>query len=162
MNTSSLEKLVCEVRLFLEPLWTQAHESWADSPTPYPPSKQMCRYSCIFLKEVLAEASFGVFEIKLGRPITRELDGTHEGRFGYRSADGRWHDHAWLTQKDLLIDITADQFGGPAVTVATHPSSEYHPNMSETEASENILKLQNRVNVWLQAWRTRTALTLQS
>lgn len=155
MQPVSLEQIVLEARQFLEPLWVKAHASWADVPLPAPPSKHMCRYSCIFLKEVLEEAGMGTYEIKLGRPPTRELEGKKEGKFGYRAPDGGWYDHAWLANNDILIDITADQFASFPIIITKVGAHDYRTNISEKDAHKDIQKLSHRVIPWLQAWRTR-------
>lgn len=146
-----LQTFVEEVRAFLEPHWIKAHESWADEPAPYPPSKFMCRYSCLFLKQVLQENGYGEWEIFLGRP-DREKNGTAEGVYGFKSTEGAWHDHAWLVKGDILIDITADQFSDMPVKVIAACTVSYKANLTEIEAHEELEELKKRVRLWIKAW----------
>lgn len=150
-----LGEYVSKIRIFLEPLWLKAHEAWADEPVPNPPSKYMCRYSCLFLQRVLKDAGYGDWHIFLGRPTTPELHGTENGVFGYRSTDGKWYDHAWLIKDSILIDITADQYGDMPVIVGDSVSTNYNANMSEDDVKADLQKLQKRVNYWLQEWKEK-------
>jgi len=150
-----LKEFVTDIRLFLEPIWIKAHEAWADEPIPSPPSKYMCRYSCLFLKHALHEAGYGDWKIYLGRPVSRELQGTEQGLFGYRSVDGGWHDHAWLIKDGMLIDITADQYGDLPVIVDRLPFDKYNANLTEKEVAADLQKLSGRVSMWLAEWQKR-------
>jgi hypothetical protein len=152
IKTNSLLIFIKKVRTFLEPHWVKAHEEWQDIPVPCPPSKYMCRYSCLFLKKVLKDNHYGEWQIVLGRPSI-ETEGTAEGKYGYKSPVGSWHDHAWLIQGDLLLDITADQFQGNAIYLGDKNHSKYNPNITlEAYALLDIQDLQKRVNHWLNIW----------
>lgn len=148
-----LKDFVGDIRSFLEPIWVKAHEGWADEPVPTPPSKYMCRYSCLFLKQVLNDAGYGEWQVYLGRPPSQELHGTAQGQFGYQSADGKWYDHAWLIKGDTLIDITADQYGDMPVIVCNFVPEKYHANMSEADVSADFAKLKKRVDSWVAEWQ---------
>lgn len=138
------------VRSFLEPHWITALKSWGD-PIPQPPSKQMCRFSCLFLKDVLKESNYGEWLIMLGRPDLVKSATTVD--YGFKTKNDCWHDHAWLVKDNLLIDITADQFDGDAVYVGRIDSNHYRPNLTEHDALHHLSTLKKRVNKWLDAWR---------
>jgi len=150
-----LKKFLVEIRKFLEPKWIEAHESWADEPIPNSSSKYMCRYSSIFLKEVLNQYGYGSWDIILGRPL-QELEGTPEGEFGYRNVKGNWYDHAWLVKDDALIDITADQHGGEEVLLGLKVDTRFKQNLTEddAESASQLERLRKRVNPWLQDWQS--------
>jgi hypothetical protein len=152
MQRPDLFKIALRAREFLEPLWIAAHEGWANEPVPNPPSKYMCRYSCLFLKHILKDAGYGEWQILLGRPITEELEGAKNGIFGFCAPNGGWYDHAWLIQNEILIDITADQFGGDRVVVTKSNQSIYNHNLTEIETSSDLEKLSKRVNPWIDLW----------
>lgn len=148
-----LTEYISTVRKFLEPLWIKTHEAWADEPIPTPPSKYMCRYSCLFLQRVLKDAGYGDWRICLGRPLSPELEGTSQGQYGYRSSDGKWYDHAWLTKDDILLDITADQYGDPPVIISSSASGKYNANIPEDYVSTKLKVLEKRVDTWVYEWQ---------
>ena len=84
-----LDIFVKDIRKSLEPLWIATHESWDDELIPNPPSKYMCRYTCLFLQKALKVNGYGKWFIELGRPTSQELNGTNEGQYGYCTSDGR-------------------------------------------------------------------------
>jgi hypothetical protein len=112
----------------------------------------MCRYSCLFLKKVLQEHHFGEWRIILGEP-SLETEGTAQGQYGYQSEKGNWHDHAWLIKKNLIIDITADQFGGPIIYYGGKDTPCYKANIiTEADVLLKTMSLQSRVDRWLEDW----------
>lgn len=44
---------------------------------------------------------------------------------GFRAPGGAWHFHYWLERGGLIIDLTADQFGGLPVTVTPVSDPRY-------------------------------------
>ena len=46
-------------------------------------------------------------------------------------ADGAWFSHAWARCRDLIVDITNDQFGGTKVTVIAAPDKRYKPGIDD-------------------------------
>jgi hypothetical protein len=139
------------VRGFLEPYWLEAHKSWGFVPPII--SKQMCLYTCLFLKNVFKEISSEEWQIKLGRPKLK-YEKTCKGKFGYKTADNKWHDHAWLTNEaGIIIDLTGDQFGGNSIYFGPCIKSTYNANFSEAKILNILYKLQIRVNPWIDAWK---------
>lgn len=72
-----------------------------------------CFYACVLLQTTLNRFSDY-------RAMVRGGDGLLDG--GYTDFEGRRHGHYWVEARDAdqhawVLDITADQFGGPAVTV---------------------------------------------
>lgn len=77
-----------------------------------------CLHACILVRSVVGKFT-------LCRPVIRGGDG--EGDGGYRDDAGRMWGHYWIEAADSVgrtwvIDITADQFGGPPVVVAPLPT----------------------------------------
>lgn len=73
--------------------------------------------SCLFAAVLLAEAvrKFGACE----RVTIRGGDGAGDG--GYQDAAGQRHGHYWVEaqtgEETVVLDVTADQFGGLPITV---------------------------------------------
>lgn len=66
------ELFLIEVRQFLEPLWLRAHTDWGEISillSPY-----MCRYTCIFLKQILLNNFQEEWKIISGRPFNWVLE----------------------------------------------------------------------------------------
>jgi len=72
-----------------------------------------CLYACILLSSMVEQ--FG----SCTTVAIRGGDGKGDG--GYRDASGAWHGHYWVeVDQDagpVVLDITADQFGGSGVVV---------------------------------------------
>ncbi len=150
MTNDDLLILCITVRTFLEPKWIQAHDSWGDRPEI--PSTYMCRYTSIFLKHVLNSTSQS-WQLAAGRPLEREHDGTSKGQFGFRTPDGLFFDHCWLQTEDVIVDITADQFGAQKIIITTVGDSRYSQNLTESNLQEDISRLSRRPNEWLNQWQ---------
>lgn len=96
-----------------------------------------CIYACALLKS--AYAYFSDFQV-----LCRGGDGETSG---FRDSSGGLHGHYWLaikTQTDtFIVDITADQFGYPAIIVEEeHSSLAYVPGDQENidEHFESVLQ----------------------
>ena len=59
-------------------------------------------------------------------------------------------EHAWLTQGDLIIDITADQYGDSCVATGHITEKKYKENLSEIEVVERLEKLSKRASAWFK------------
>lgn len=72
-----------------------------------------CLYACVLLAALLKNFA------RCSEVIIRGGDGNKDG--GYWSADGQMHGHYWVEAKVdgmwMLVDITADQFGGPELVI---------------------------------------------
>ena len=109
-----LFNLCWKSRNFLEPRWLSLHQLWGE-PHPEQLSKYMCRYTSIFLKEILNATTQQSWRLVAGRPILKEQEGTTQGSFGFCTSSGLFFDHCWVQSVDLIVDITADQFGAEVV-----------------------------------------------
>lgn len=149
-NAQELLSLCQQVRAFLEPRWLTLHQSWGE-PHPRTPSQYMCRYTSIFLKTLLANYGDPSWQLVAGRPA-RELEGTPDGRFGFRTSSGLFFDHCWVQSIDQIIDLTADQFGAEAIIITSIDDPRYHPNLTANDLERDIAKLAHRAEKWLQEW----------
>jgi hypothetical protein len=133
-----LSETLLEARHILEGIWPSWHHK-RGQPLPDPLSKNTCQTSALFLVQFLALRGM---EAKVAQGNT---PGKPEGYF-----DGtRWHGHAWVvtqgtgqgTEDGLILDLTADQFGGPKIVIApynqlSHHSHQYRAGRSDTATNE--------------------------
>lgn len=71
-----------------------------------------CGDAAVLLGTFLQENGFGIFDYVLGE----------RGR----QSNNTWHSHAWVRQKQLIVDITADQFDDVDEAVIVTNSSIWH------------------------------------
>lgn len=117
-----LTRIATAARRFLEPHWAE----WAatdDRGPDVPLSRGTCGRSSQFLVHVLRDAGWGA-EYACGAP------GRHD--FGLR-AQGRWYGHAWAECAGFIVDITADQFGCPPVTVTSLGDPAYRAGVDTAD-----------------------------
>lgn len=133
-------------RKALELHWRQSHHSWGDMPDIL--SENMCRYSCLYAqKQFLTEHQIST-TIVIGRPA-RDDQGTPRGCYGFLDQHKCYHDHAWLTTGNWIIDLTADQFKDAPVIIAPIGDTRYCSNPEQELFLDKIQALQSRVNGWL-------------
>ena len=146
--------LCWQYRRFLEPRWFLLHQSWGDTSTEKL-SKYMCRYTSIFVKTVLNVDNQASWRLVAGRPVTKEKEGTNKGCFGFRTSSGIFFDHCWVQLDNLIVDITADQFGAEEVIITSASDCRYYPNLEEEDFSKDIAKLSHHPERWLQEWNDK-------
>jgi len=150
---------ICEsLRSFLEPLWIEKHTSW-DQEIPYISSLHMCRYTSIFLQDVL-QSDFNIYsQIVGGRPEVDDSDWPYTV-YGCLDQDNIYQDHCRLVIDDTntIVDITADQFGDNKINITQVGDQRYHPNLHQLESpfKEELSNLSNSVNERLSIWKNRT------
>lgn len=84
-----------------------------------------------------------------GRPTTRTPHG------GYRDPSGVAQPHLWVVgrrrgESPWIVDLTADQFGGPPV-VATQEGGHYHANATRSVLERYRLHERETVEIFLEA-----------
>ncbi len=151
MVPPELIDLCWQSRNFLEPRWLSLHQLWGE-PLVKKPSQYMCRYSSIFLKKVLNAATPELWQLVAGRPVLKEQEGTKEGGFGFYTSSGLFFDHCWVQSVDLIVDLTADQFGADEVIITPVKDSRYCLNLEEVDLYQDIAKLSRRPEKWLREW----------
>ena len=142
------------LRPFLELRWQEKHLTWQQD-IPDILSSFMCRYTSIFLQQVLAmERNINTIIVG-GRPI-RELHGTPYGKYGFIDRHHCWYDHCWLETKHLIIDLTADQFGDLPIIITPKRDRRYRANLDEYDPRLKyaLIELSRTSDRWLQMWRS--------
>ena len=149
--SQELLSLCREARTFLEPRWSMLHKSWGEL-QPNAPSQYMCRYTSIFLKTMLEIYSHQSWQLVAGKPLSREVEGIQDGLFGFCTTNGLFFDHCWVQSVDLIVDLTADQFGAKAIVITSISDPRYHPNPEAVALRSEIDKLSHQSDKWLQEW----------
>ena len=121
----------------LHEITTQArsiHERLLDSSLGHRQTQGSCLHACILLSSMLER--FG----NCKAVTIRGGDGQGDG--GYVDAAGVWHGHYWIEADDgsgaLVMDITADQFGGPAVVVLRKDEARNYVPGSQVVVDEHV------------------------
>jgi hypothetical protein len=112
-----LERLVREVRAFLEPHWADWHVHAGSPEGRRTLSEGTCGRSGQFLYEVLRREGFEA-ALAFGSPVECDC--------GFHSLAG-WKGHAWVVVKEpaRIVDVTADQFGAQPVIVTDPGDARY-------------------------------------
>jgi len=151
-----VERIATEVRAFLEPLWAERHAP-SGPPPGKPVSHNMCRFSAAFLKRVLdVEMPEGDWCVIGGNPTDGDdIDPEYGLPGGCRDPEGRWHAHYWLITGDygLIVDVTADQFGGEPV-ICTGDDSDHRENYFDGAVRDHLEDVKWTVGQWLAQWQT--------
>lgn len=101
---------LCRLREALEMFWRELRAG----PTPAPGDADMCGITSTFLLLVLRDRGETDWHLRAGCASLFHDDEVIDQELGY--FDGRrWHSHIWLQRGDHVLDMTAAQFGGPAV-----------------------------------------------
>lgn len=142
-----VERVALRARAFLEPVWRSWYQS-DGKPMSDCPSRGTCGRSSLFLQRALVHA---------GIPAVWRSGSPHGGR-QIGCFDGvNWHGHAWVETDGWIVDITADQFGGPPVLVVQHPDARYRADTIDAASSEAIARRHRRIDeIWPQ-WLDRMA-----
>lgn len=129
-GTRLLDIIARAVRAFLEPLWWR---QWQGAEAEgVPPSAGMCGRSSLTLQHVLVR-DFGIeARWASGTPPSTGLHGTDGVGFLWL---GQWVGHAWVEAEGRIVDITADQFGGPPVLVVSSADPRFRVS-EENNAAE--------------------------
>lgn len=168
-DIEQVRQIATEVRSFLEPRWLHAQgDNGIVVPDGAPTSYSMCRFSTAFLKAVLDQEIPDVEWQWVGGSSHEDGDIDYDMKFpgGYLSTSGHWECHYWVTDEDfdLIVDVTADQFGGEPVTVKTFPSTllrpdgpnfvpfEYRENYRSDAVGDHMSRVRGRVSRWLGEW----------
>lgn len=140
-KTAILEATASDLRRFLEPHWV-VRNSLNGTPDLTPPSCGACGHSSLLLTMILHEAGYHA-AFQTGSPLS--------GDFGFRSTNG-WRGHAWVRCGGFIVDITADQFGGPKVRVTNRRDTRYRAG-EDVATVEAGLTHKREAEAMLAAWQ---------
>ena len=161
-----LLRIAAEARAFLEPRWEAVRvANGTRLPPGKPGSHDMCLLSTAFLKRVLEREMPGFGWTAAAGTSDRGDDVNPDYQFpgGYREGTRAWRPHFWLADGDYayVVDLTADQFGGPSVTVAEETgkgeSARYRENLFEGFVGEDLRAVAWRASGWMSEWEAAHA-----
>lgn len=118
------------IRAFLEISWEKWKiERLRDLTVPL--STGMCRFSSIFLHPIL--------EDRTGRSWKMVGGETRDGDVGgMMDSNGEWQPHYWLTDGNMIVDVTADQFGHDPIILTDYADPRYRANLTSLELRWHI------------------------
>ena len=157
INHDTVFLIASEVRRFLEPRWIEFQRQRGLVIASHP-STGMCRLSAMFLLHVLErELPAGGWQCLGGSPdpADEDVDPTLGLPGGYRDGNGDWSGHYWIADGgfELVVDVTADQFGGETVVVAEDATDNgYRENYAPAAVRERMKDVRDRVAGWLGEW----------
>ena len=135
-------------RNFLERMWI---ETFYQEKTSRMISQYMCRYSCLFLQSILLK-NYKILSIVVTGQPTESLNGTRFGLVGFKDCYGNWHDHSWLVVSNIIIDLTADQFGESKIIVTNINDERYKPSNNQDQFKNTYEKLEKVSHRWLEKY----------
>ena len=136
-----LSAIARRVRRFLEPQWWCWRGAEGRSARGHL-SQGTCDRSSLFLLRVLEEEGLDA-RFVIGAPS--------KGPHGYFAA-GTWRGHAWVECEGFILDLTADQFGAPAVQVIPADDPRYSGSEDVSDA-EVVLRRTEMARQLLVRWR---------
>ena len=146
MSHEAIHAIATDVRAFLEPVWLSWHSASGGEP-PAVASENTCGRSSLFLQRALIDAGFAA-EWVTGVPE----NGHSDDPVGF--FDGNvWRSHTWVQCEDLIVDITADQFGDQPVKVVCLPHDRYHRGSADMAAPEFVAARTESVNAIWPRWK---------
>lgn len=145
ISAARIEQLATSARAFMIPHWRRWHEEWGP-PAPSTLSQWTCVRSSLFLSTVLLEAETRA-TVESGVPDAGSP-------VGFRKNDG-WTSHAWVRCGGLIVDITADQFGGPNVLLTDGADVRYRAGDNEPSVLAPTNSARREAQRLLDEWRRR-------
>lgn len=145
---NNIKPLLTELKNFLEPKWNEKHVHFSslkgDRYDPKTPDYKMCRYTALFLQYTLKSATGLNWNIEGGDVWPPKfMTG------GIKAKDGEWQGHYWVRHKDIIVDLTATQFGYDEIIITNKDNENYQSNYSKKELSEHMKHVRESVKSWL-------------
>ena len=150
LDTKRVFLIAERVRKFLGPKWTHWHVTRLDDRAiPDIASTGMCRYSSLFLRMALDAETEGAWVIRGGAGGAAH----DEDAAGYLMPDGSYRGHYWVEtlSGDLIVDITADQFGGDDLIVG-RPSQRRLSGYSPSSIECHLKFVRKTVEEWFHEY----------
>lgn len=104
----------------------------------------MSRYSALFLAEALEEVTGQSWIVEGGDVWLPEYPSG-----GFKDNGGNWNGHYWTTNGNIIVDLTAKQFGAKDIVVTVIDDSRYQANYDESELKDHLEHVERTVNGWL-------------
>lgn len=150
MSTSEIAARMSEVgdaatklRSFLEPRWEE-YKIESGRPIGFMEaiSASMCGFSSAFAAIVLGTQDGATWRVAGGTP---------ENGGGVLGADSRLKGHFWTVSDDgIVVDLTADQFGLPAVVVTSQRDSRFRESFSPHEIELHMPRVLPVAHDWIE------------
>ncbi|RDL50109.1 hypothetical protein BLJAPNOD_01226 [Ensifer sp. M14] len=150
---ATIRTLAMTARRFMEPIWLEWHSA-RNGGARVTSSQWRCGRTSLFLARVLTVEGFDA-SWQSGTPRLSPK-GPELGDFGFLSDTG-WQSHAWVECGNLIVDITADQFGTPPVVVTGRHDRRYRKGDRDTALPEFVLARQRAVDEIWPRWLGMTA-----
>lgn len=147
---AAIRALAEDVRSVLETLWPDWHAARGRG-LPTPPSRGTCQTSSLFLATCLNKAGWSAAVVQGNSP--GDSPGAVPERTEGYLCSGTWHGHAWVLCGGWIVDITADQFGGPPVQIVRPEDPRYRPGKQDTATPEAIRFRSQLVKKGLSRWQ---------
>ncbi len=144
--TQQLFSIAEKVRFFLEPVWVGWQAERGVRPDIL--SQSLCGKSSLFLQKVLSENFLFKAEWVSGTPFE---DGSGHAACGFRAKDG-WQGHAWVEAGEFIVDITADQFGGPPVLVTNINDARYQKGSHDLATPDAQQRRKKAIDIIWPDW----------
>ena len=145
---AALFRLASAARAFLEPAWVRWRQA-SGEPIPAIASHHTCGRSSLFLRDALRLEGHSAEWVN-GIPRFAEA-GKEIGPFGFFSGT-RWESHAWVMSGNLILDITADQFGADPVIVTSVSDARYRVGSGDTATPRAIQARREAVETLWPDW----------
>lgn len=151
VDPETFSETVRAARAFLVPRWTAWHAerraldlriaaidpAVPARPMPEPPSRGMATFSAAFLCRALNRDFGHRWRVACGEVA---------------SSDGPVR-HAWSTHRSVVLDLTAERFGGKDVVLATAGDPVYRHRARSLPLGALLGDHARRVERWLAEWR---------
>lgn len=150
---AALFRLASAAKVFLQPAWVRWRQS-RGKPIPAIASLHTCGRSSLFLRDALRLEGYSAEWVN---GIPRFAAGGKEiGPFGFFSGK-RWESHAWVVSGDLILDITADQFGADPVIVTSISDARYRTGTGDTATPSAVRARREAVEALWPDWLSHRA-----
>lgn len=118
----------------------------------------MCRFSALTAVPLLKSRFPGTWRVVGGTP-DRDIGSDARipaGKGGLRAPDGSWHGHYWTLGRhrgvDLIVDLTADQFGHESVVVTEASDPRYCRSLRHWAVRQHLIDVAERAILWAAAF----------
>lgn len=140
---SELGDLCASLRYFLEPKWKEWKASTSSPMDALDTlSSGMCGFSSIFVVEALNRLTDDQWEFVGGQPVSGG---------GVICRAGKQNGHFWaLSDRGVIVDLTADQFGLPAVVVTMAGDPRYNATFDQVQIDAHVPRVEEVGAMWLE------------